>query len=33
MNFYEPAEIARNIVFDRFGVTPHPEVRIIGDDV
>jgi UDP-N-acetylmuramate dehydrogenase len=27
------AEIARNIVFDRFGVMLHPEVRIIGNDV
>ncbi|MDR2088677.1 MAG: UDP-N-acetylmuramate dehydrogenase [Clostridiales Family XIII bacterium] len=26
-------EIARSIVFDRFGVMLHPEVRIIGDDL
>ncbi|MDR2133202.1 MAG: UDP-N-acetylmuramate dehydrogenase [Clostridiales Family XIII bacterium] len=26
-------EIARSVVFDRFGVMLHPEVRIIGDDV
>jgi UDP-N-acetylmuramate dehydrogenase len=27
------AEIARSVVFDRFGITLHPEVRIIGDDL
>ncbi|MDR2771192.1 MAG: UDP-N-acetylmuramate dehydrogenase [Clostridiales Family XIII bacterium] len=27
------AEIVRSIVFDRFGVMLHPEVRIIGDDI
>jgi UDP-N-acetylmuramate dehydrogenase len=27
------AEIARSVVFDRFGVLLHPEVRIIGEDV